>query len=133
MTSLLDSDCLVDYLAGDIADEQSLRAFFAQGVAISTVTYAEVYEGVLRIGSTMANESFARVISGIKILPFSVPVARRCAELRRDLRLQGKRVRNRPLDLMIAATALHHRLGLVTRNLSDYSDIPGLTIQGPRR
>jgi len=46
------------------------------------------------------------------------------------LRRQGKRVNNRALDLLIAATAIEHDLTLVTRNLQDYGDIPGLETFG---
>jgi predicted nucleic acid-binding protein len=35
-------------------------------------------------------------------------------------------VRQRALDLIIAATALEHDLTLVTRNREDFQDIPGL-------
>jgi predicted nucleic acid-binding protein len=34
----------------------------------------------------------------------------------------------RALDLLIAAPALEHQLTLVTRNLGDYNDIPGLDL-----
>ena len=44
------------------------------------------------------------------------------------LNSQKKRVRSRALDLMNAATAMEYDLALVTHNLSDYSDIPELTI-----
>lgn len=41
---------------------------------------------------------------------------------------QGKRVRQRALDLLIAATAIEHNLTLVTRNQADYRDVPGLML-----
>jgi predicted nucleic acid-binding protein len=55
-------------------------------------------------------------------------VARRCAELREELRAERKRFRARALDLMIAATAIEHGLTLVTRNTDDYADIGGLDL-----
>lgn len=62
------------------------------------------------------------------VLPFSVAEARRCAGIRRTLRSQGRRVSTRALDLMIAATAIEHQLVLVTRNVRDYRDVPGLVL-----
>lgn len=62
------------------------------------------------------------------VLPFSAPVARRCAELRHQLKQQGRRVTSRAMDLIIAATALDDGLALVTRNTSDDDDVPGLTV-----
>ncbi len=41
---------------------------------------------------------------------------------------QGKRVKPRALDLVIAATAFEHGLTLVTQNRDDYKDIPGLKL-----
>jgi predicted nucleic acid-binding protein len=62
------------------------------------------------------------------LLPLSPAVARRCAELRRQLRRQGKRVRARALDLIVAATAIEYDLTLVTNNTAGYRDIPGLKL-----
>jgi predicted nucleic acid-binding protein len=75
-----------------------------------------------------AEAKLAAFLAKVPILPFSPEVARRCARLRLDLKRQGKRVRPRALDLIIAATALEHGLTLVTRNSGDYQDIPGLTL-----
>ena len=47
--------------------------------------------------------------------------------MRHDLTVQGKRVRQRALDLMIAATAIEYNLILVTRNRPDCADIHGLS------
>jgi predicted nucleic acid-binding protein len=75
-----------------------------------------------------AQERFDAFLEGVPVLPFSEAVARRCATLRETLRLQGKQVRSRALDLMIAATALEYGLTLVTRNTHDYADISGLQL-----
>jgi predicted nucleic acid-binding protein len=63
--------------------------------------------------------------------PLSPAIARRCARLREELKGRGRRVRDRALDLIIAATALEHELRLVTRNLADYEDIPDLALLVP--
>jgi predicted nucleic acid-binding protein len=64
--------------------------------------------------------------------PFGRAEAQRCAEIREVLRSEGKRVRQRALDLMIAATALEHDLTLVTNNAADYQDVPGLRLRAER-
>ncbi len=90
----------------------------------------QVYQGV-RISPTPA-QAEARLdafLAAVPIVPFSSEVARRCARLRTNLKRPGKRVRNRAFDLLIAAaTAMEHNLILVTRNLADYEDIPGLLL-----
>ena len=54
--------------------------------------------------------------------------SRNSVRLRHELTVEGKRVRPRAIDLMIAATAIESNLVLVTRNRSDYADIPGLAM-----
>jgi len=71
---------------------------------------------------------FRELVATLPLLPLSPAVARRCAAVRADLRRRGRRVGGRALDLIIAATALEFNLTLVTRNLRDYRDIPGLSL-----
>ena len=60
------------------------------------------------------------------VLPVTPEVARQCAHLRALLKQQGKSIRRRAFDLVVAATALEHGSELVTRNTDDYKDIPNL-------
>ncbi|MFN8557175.1 MAG: hypothetical protein U0531_07410 [Dehalococcoidia bacterium] len=46
MTHLIDSDWVADWLKGHRAAVTLLRRLPADGLAISIVTYAEIYEGV---------------------------------------------------------------------------------------
>lgn len=48
--------------------------------------------------------------------------------IRADLRKRNHPFDHRTLDLFIAATALEHGLTLVTRNLKDFQDIPGIQL-----
>jgi predicted nucleic acid-binding protein len=126
---LLDSNLVIPYLADDPATVPLVERLAPDGLAISIVTYMEVYEGILRgPDPARAQEQFAHFLSVVPILPFTLAVARRCALLREELKGRNRRVRDRALDLMIAATALEHDFQLVTRNLADYADIPGLVL-----
>lgn len=116
-----------DYLAGYLDAQRTLEALLPAGVAISIVTYMETFEGaLLRPDPLIGIAGHAEALADIPVLPFSEATARRCARMRHQLRAEGKRVRSRILDLMIAATAIEHDLTLVTRNRADYSDIPRL-------
>ena len=56
-----------------------------------------------------------------RILPVTLPIAERWGVLSGECRLQGRQVK--VADGLIAATALHHKLTIVTRNVKDSSDL----------
>jgi tRNA(fMet)-specific endonuclease VapC len=129
MPYLVDTDVLIDRLAGEQQATQLLDRLADDGIAISIVTYMEVYQGVLRTPDREAAERpLDDGLSSIPVLPLSRSVARRCAGLRETLKSERKRVNQRALDLIIAATAIEYQLTLVTRNLNDYADIAGLVL-----
>ncbi len=129
MAYLIDTDIALDHLAGVPEAIALLDELADSDLFISIVTCMETYQSVLRSPNRAeAQEQFAAFVAVVPALPFSESVAQRCAMLRETLRLQGKRVRARALDLMIAATALEHTLTLVTRNTRDYADIPGIQL-----
>lgn len=129
MKYLVDSHWIIDNLLGVREAVDLLDALSADGIAVSIITYMEVYEGTLRAQATEElRDAFTRFFATADILAFTPAVARRCAILRQELRRQGKRVNARALDLCIAATALAHNLEFVTENKADYDDIPGLSL-----
>lgn len=129
---LLDTDVAIDHF--DRVPE--LVAFVEQlardGIAISVISYMEMHHGILRqhnaaLGLSAMHSLFADVAH----LPVTLGIASRCAEVRADLQRRGRSIRPRALDLLIAATAMEHGLTLVTRNVADYSDVPGLQLMTP--
>jgi predicted nucleic acid-binding protein len=127
MPYLVDSDWVIDFLEGDQEARQLLDSLAGEGIAISVITYMEVYQGVVRDPQPVRTEEDLRALTErLPIVPVSTGVAERCARLREALRTEGRRVNSRALDLLIAATAMHHNLTLVTRNVEDYKDIPEL-------
>jgi tRNA(fMet)-specific endonuclease VapC len=133
MPSLLDSDWLIDALT-QVPEALALVDRLAEGgIALSVITYMEVYQGVLRSPVLeRARQDLDDFLHEIPVLPLTPSIARRCAAIREALRGQGRSVRMRALDLLIAATALEHQLTLVTRNIGDYNDIPDLDLYRER-
>ncbi len=129
MTYLVDSDWVADYLKGRQHAVQLLDSLFPDGMVISIITFAEIYEGIYYGSDPKRNEeTFARFLRGVDVLGINRPVARRFAVVRGALREAGQLI-PQP-DIFIAATALHYDLSLVTRNLSDFQRIPDLRLHG---
>jgi predicted nucleic acid-binding protein len=131
MPHLIDSDWMIDYVANDPTARGLVAQLVGQRIAISIITYIELAEGVLRSPNAASESELADLGAAIPILPVTLATEEICAGIRNSLRQQGSRVRPRALDLLIASTAIEHGLTLVTRNLGDYSDIPGLSIHRP--
>lgn len=130
MTYLVDSDWVADYLKGRPNAVALLDRLFPQGLAISIVTFAEVYEGIYYGTDPKRNEHiFRRFLEGVAVHGISQPIARRFALIRGDLRAKGQLI-PQP-DLFIAATALHLKLTLLTRNAKDFQRIPDLKLHHP--
>jgi tRNA(fMet)-specific endonuclease VapC len=72
--------------------------------------------------------AFLKFIEPFHVLPLSAETAWKTGQIRRRLRSAGRPVGDN--DLLIAATALHHGIPLVTRNQSDFEDIEGLDVVG---
>lgn len=131
MTYLVDTDYVIDYLKGQRNVPEILDALLPEGLAISAITYAEVYEGIY-YGQNRSHyeKGLRQFLHGVRVLGVTRPVARQFAILRGKLRAhpQGKTdIQPKDnYDLFIAATAIHHNLIHVTRNIKDYQRIPRL-------
>lgn len=132
MGYLIDSDWVIDHLANNDEANRLLSGLSESGIAISIITYIEIYQGVLRSPTPKeAGRKLEAFVETVSILSISPAVARRCAHIRETLGKQRKEFRRRAFDLLIAATALEHDLTLVTRNRGDYADVPNIRFYQP--
>lgn len=132
MAYLVDTDWPIDLLADTPEAIGLLSRLASEGIAISVVTYMEAYEGTLEeTGGGQTLDRLDAALAQMTLLDLNPAIARRCAIIRAELRRQGRRIAKRAIDLIIAATALEHDLTLVTRNVRDYRDIPGLLLYEP--
>jgi predicted nucleic acid-binding protein len=124
---LVDTDWVVDYLKAKAAAVELLNALVQAGLAISLITYGEIYEGVYYGRHPGRHEQgFLDFLRGVDVLAVNRPIMAEFARLRGHLRVTGQMVGD--LDLLIAATALHHSLPLLTRNTRHFGRIPNLTL-----
>jgi predicted nucleic acid-binding protein len=129
---LIDSDIVIYHLNGQAQAQAFLLRLLNSPVFLSAVTYMEVEEGIaLSSNVALAAQRWQQVQGATVLLPFDQAEAHRAAGIRRQFRSQGLSVRSRPLDIMIAATALENGLTLATNNPADYRGIPGLLIETP--
>ena len=127
MSYLADSDWVASYLNGRQNAIALLDALMPQGLAISIITFGEIYEGIYYGRDAAAHEAaFLRFLTAVSVLGIDYETARTFARLRGDLRARGLLI-PQP-DLLIAATALSYDLTLATRNLRHFNRIAGLKL-----
>ncbi len=129
MRYLLDTDWVADYLQGKEAAQQHIDPLLPLGTAISVLTYSEIYQGILgSYDPPLGKRILRRFLRGVTVLGVTRGVAEVNSAIRLELDRQKKPYKHRALDLLIAATAVHHHLVLVTRNRRDFQDVPGLSL-----
>jgi len=123
MKYLVDSDWVVDYLAGRQQAVSLLTSVWQDGIAISLITFGEIYEGIYYGRDPQRSEAvFRQFLRSVDVLPLNRSIMQRFARLRGDLRQRGQLIGDP--DILIAATALYYNLTLLTRNRSHYQHIP---------
>ena len=66
------------------------------------------------------------IISRVSVLDFTIGCARMHAEIYAELAKKGQMIGAH--DLMIAATARHHGVSILTNNVDEFSRVPGLRV-----
>jgi tRNA(fMet)-specific endonuclease VapC len=118
-------DWIADNLDGKPAAIDLLDSLKDDGLAISLITYGEIYDGVFHGRNPVAAEqNFLALLGRIRVLDLTQEIMQCYARIRGDLRITGRIVGD--ADILIAVTAIHHGLTLVTRNRRHYDRIPGL-------
>ncbi|UUY04278.1 PIN domain-containing protein [Svornostia abyssi] len=128
MAVLIDTDVLIDVERGGPVDHLD-EAAGGEERGISVITVSELLHGVRRASGDIRVRRAAfveHVLAGMSALPITEPVARVHADLWADLADRGQQIGAH--DLWIAATAVAHGLGIVTRNTADFGRVPGLRV-----
>ncbi|MHB8645383.1 MAG: type II toxin-antitoxin system VapC family toxin [Thermomicrobiales bacterium] len=130
MKYLVDTDWIIDALANVPDAITTLRMFARDGISISIVSYAELYDGAY--GSEHPEAEIARIqqfLGSYPVIGLSDAIVDRFGQTRSRLRLQGMLIPD--LDLLIGATAIIHNLTVMTRNTRHFGRIPDLVIYRP--
>src|SRR5438552_415922 len=102
MSYLVDTDWVADYLKGRANAVNLVTALSAEGLAISLITYGEIYEG-LYYGSDVSKHEmiFLSFLRDVDVLPLNEEITHEFARTRGQLRAAGNLVGD--FDLLVAA------------------------------
>ncbi len=127
MRYLIDTDWVIDHLHRIKRVVDRLEYLAPDGLGLSIVSLAELYEGVFYSRDSQADASvLEEFLDGVKVLPLDDEVCRIFAKERGRLRAEGSLIGD--LDLLIGATALRHGLMLLTNNRRHFDRVQGLNI-----
>jgi tRNA(fMet)-specific endonuclease VapC len=130
MFYLLDTDWIIRAITGQGFAGTTLRNLTPGQIAVSLFSVAELYEGAFNSPNPQGHLiSIRHFLAPYHILAPNEPIAERFAELRVFLRRRGELIAD--FDTMIAATALHYDLTVLTFNLRHFQRIPDLKLYQP--
>ena len=128
MSYLLDTSVCVAALRAHEPTLRRLAAVAPREVAVSAMTTAELWYGVLKSRSPDATgRELERFLALIDVLPFDDAAARHHARTHRALEAQGIPIGER--DLVIAATALAHDRTVASGNSREFTRVAGLVVE----
>lgn len=127
MRYLVDTDWIIHALHGSTAVVQRLEELTDDGIGISIISTAELYQGVFYSNEPRANEALLlEFISGYDVIQVDDETCRIFARERGRLKAVGTPVSD--LDLLIGCTALRHGLTLLSNNRRHFKRLQGLRI-----
>lgn len=124
---ILDSNTISYYFRGDPQVVPRLQALRPADLGVPAIVEYELRYGLLRMPSQAAAPRLAALtqfLQPMQLLPFDGECAAHAARIRVELEATGTPIG--PHDTLIAATALRHQGVLVTRNVREFSRVPGL-------
>ena len=113
---LLDTSIIIDAINDKRGRRQLLRELVEEGntLACCPINITEVYAG-MRPDEEQTTRSF---LQSLQVFPLTLPIAELAGQLKRDYAKKGRTLNLG--DVLIAATALHNGLTLLTDNTKDF-------------
>lgn len=125
---LIDTDWIIDHLNGIVKRTRRLQELAPQGLAVSIISVAELWEGIhCSREPERSRIQMERFLAGVAVLGLDEEACRRFGQLRGELRSRGGIIGD--FDLLIAATALVHNLVLLTNNRKHFEKIQDLRVE----
>lgn len=115
MKYLVDTNIVIGFFRGKKTYVDFINRNMEKGLAVSIISYAELIHGAQKSARPKKNLDLIKQffsLPGISILLFDKPGAIKYGLLMAELEKGG--IKLDPIDLLIAATAGHHKLTVVT-------------------
>ena len=125
MKYLLDTTVLISMIKNQHDARRKIENAGIENCAVSAITLGELFYGAYKGGYERHIGEAEFVENNFIILPIT-GCSKTYGRLRAELEAEGIRLDN--LDLLIAATAIDHKLTLVTHNIRHFERIPGLKL-----
>ncbi len=124
----LDTNTLIYYFKGMGEVATRLLAAPPSEISVPVIVLYELETGIAKSNAPEKRRALINAfLSATTLLPFGPAEARQAAGIRADLEKAGTPIG--PYDILIAATALAANATLVTRNINEFSRIPGLSLE----
>ncbi|MFZ0946115.1 MAG: type II toxin-antitoxin system VapC family toxin [Syntrophobacteraceae bacterium] len=124
---LVDTDWIIHYLSGVESIVEKLQALQKEGLAVSIISLAELYEGVYSSkDSQAAQKGIDDFLKNVSVVDINEEICQIFGRERSRLRKQGNLIGD--FDLLIAATSLNYELTLLTNNLKHFERVEGLRL-----
>ena len=124
---LVDTDWVISYQHSVPRVVGRLNALLAQGVGLSIVSLAELYEGEIYSADPQAEALALReFLSAVQVVHLDDDICQIFARERGRLRAEGNLIGD--LDILIGSTALRHGLTLLSNNRRHFGRMHELNI-----
>jgi len=126
---LLDTCAISDFVKGHPRTLLKIRSISPDDLCLSTISYMEIQYGLKNNPqkAPFIENILDDFFSCIHVLEFTMKDAYCAGQIRADLK--KKRTPIGPYDLLIAATAIHNNLVVITSNTNEFQRVSGLVCE----
>lgn len=123
----MDTDVIIDFLRGKPDVVKAIKGFSADGVSTTCLNVCELYKGAFLSATPDEVVRVADFLRNVDVLGIDEKAARIYGSIFALLKAQG--AIKQEFDMLIAAICISHGQKLVTRNVKDFSTIPGIALE----
>ena len=127
MQYLVDTDWVIDYLHRADRTVRRLEELLPDGVGLSVISLAELYDGLVGSRNPDADADALRLfLEAVDVVPLDDAACRVFGAERARLREEGNLIGD--MDILIGATAVSNNLTLLSNNTRHFERMQGLRI-----